>query len=301
MLSMKSNQVLRGSLASCAIVLASVFAGSLAQAAGPTVSECLDASSASLKAGNEHKLRAERAALLRCASASCPSEVRKECSRRVDEVNAAMPTLVFEAKDENGNDLSAVKVLLDGQPFASRLDGSALPVDPGEHTFLLETDGYPALSKKLVIRESEKDRRESIRFGNAPTEPAAAAGAKESNKAPEPASAPGEERQGMPGQKIAALTVGAVGVVALGVGGAFGLSALSKKSSAQQVCPDQCADTNGQDAWHRAKSAGNLSTIFFVAGGVGVAAAATLWFTAPHASETQVGFGLGNLQLRGSF
>ena len=142
--------------------LGALMAESFAHAGEPTVKECLSASEASLKLGNDYKLRAERAQLLICASASCPNDIRKECLRRVDEVNLAIPSIVFEAKDAQGNDLSAVKVTMDGELLAERLRGIALPVDPGEHTFRFEVAGKPAIEKQLLIREAQKDRHETI-------------------------------------------------------------------------------------------------------------------------------------------
>src|SRR5579864_2251399 len=106
-----------------------------ARAEGPTVADCLASSDASLKLGREHRLREERAQLLICAATDCPVVIRNECIRRVDEVNAAIPTLIFEAKDAAGNDLSAVKVTMDGEVLAQSLDGTALSIDPGLHTF----------------------------------------------------------------------------------------------------------------------------------------------------------------------
>src|SRR5882724_994889 len=65
----------------------------------PTTTECLLASDASLRADAAHELRAERAQLLVCASGSCPTDIRKECIRRVEEVSTEMPTILFEARD----------------------------------------------------------------------------------------------------------------------------------------------------------------------------------------------------------
>src|ERR1017187_7463692 len=96
------------SLAITAMVL--VFSEGLALAADPTTADCLAASDASLKSGNEHKLRAERSQLLTCASSNCPTDIRKDCTSRVDEVNAQIPTIIFRAKDPSGADLSGVKV-----------------------------------------------------------------------------------------------------------------------------------------------------------------------------------------------
>src|SRR5580658_1231325 len=86
-------------------------------ASDPTTADCLSASEASLKLRGEHKLREARGQLLVCASASCPADVRNECVRRVDPVNAAIPTIIFEAKDAAGNDMSAVTITMHGHPL----------------------------------------------------------------------------------------------------------------------------------------------------------------------------------------
>ena len=110
-----------------------LLAEGVAHAADPTKAECLAASSASLQSAADHKLRLERSQLFVCASTTCPAVVRKECLSRIDEVSAQIPTIVFEVKDGGGNELSAVKVTMDGEVVAEHLDGSALPLDPGNH------------------------------------------------------------------------------------------------------------------------------------------------------------------------
>ena len=145
-----------------------------ARAADPTTADCLSASENSLTLGSEHQLRAARAQLLVCAAASCPADVRKECTSRVADVNAAMPTIIFEARDAAGNDVSAVRVTMDGQRLAARLEGAPFSIDPGEHAFSFEMDGQPVVQKTFVIHESEKDRREVVVLG-APVAPATAA------------------------------------------------------------------------------------------------------------------------------
>src|SRR5579863_741315 len=123
------------------LFLAATPLTSLAQAADPTTADCLSASEASLKLRGEHRLREARGQLLVCAAASCPEDVRNECVRRIDPVNAAIPTIIFEAKDAAGNDMTAVRVTMDGQPIADRLEGSAISIDPGTHTFRFEAAG----------------------------------------------------------------------------------------------------------------------------------------------------------------
>jgi hypothetical protein len=257
-----------------------------ARAAQPSTTDCLAASESSIKAGNEHKLRAERQQLLICAAESCPTEIRKECTRRVEEVNAAIPTLVFEAKGEAGNDLSDVKVTMDGEVLAEHLDGTALAVDPGEHTFIFETSGQLPVQKQLVVREADKERHEAVQFGTPSTGGAAPAAATSGG--------------GRSTQKVVAAVVAGIGVVGLGVGGTFGVIAISRKDHAEKICPGECLDTEGQKAWTDAKSAGNISTIAFIAGGAALATGAVLWFTAGP-SKAQVSLGLGSVRVKGSF
>jgi len=279
------------------------------RAADPTTADCLAASEVSLKLGNAHKLRTERSQLLVCAAPSCPVDIRKECLRRVDEVNAAIPTLVFEARDASGADLSAVKVTMDSEVLAERLEGTPLSLDPGEHTFVFETAGQLALTKALVIREAEKDRRESITFGpnGAPASPAspltaatpalpAAAGEPLSTAHPPP-----PPRQGLGTQRIVALAAGGLGLVGLGIGAGLGLSARSQYNDANTICPGTVCPS--QDAVDKSKSAaqkGNIATAAFIVGGLGVGAGVVLWLTGAPA-HTQIGIGPTSVTMRMSW
>ena len=115
----------------------------IARAAEPTKTDCLDASEAWLAQRKAGKLRAARGELLVCAAASCPKDVREECAQHVPEIGAAIPTLVFEVKDASGEDVSAVRVTLDGAPLVDWLDGTAIPLDPGDHLFTFVAEGLP--------------------------------------------------------------------------------------------------------------------------------------------------------------
>jgi hypothetical protein len=303
-------------------LLAAVVAGVIltapapAHAADPTTSDCLGASESSISLRNQHKLRAALAQLLVCAAPTCPADVRGECTRRVAEVNAAIPTIVFEVKDASGNDLSAIKVSMDGQPLAERLEGTPLSIDPGVHMFAFETPGKPKVEKQLIIRQGEKDRRERVTLGGTaaatPAEPpvptgatpvpaATPASAEPPPAQPETSSLSTERPSKIGGQKIGALVAAGVGVVGVGLGTVFGLQSISKHKDAAAACPDRCTDQSGVESWNSARSAGNASTIAFVVGGVGLAAGAALWFTAKPSASTQVGVGPGSIELRGSW
>jgi hypothetical protein len=276
--------------------------GGSAQGADDTVAECLAASDASLKSGTEHRLRDERAHLLVCAAAGCPAEIREECIRRVDEVNAAIPTVIFEVKDAAGNDLSAVRVTMDGEMLVERLEGVALSIDPGAHTFAFEAPGRPRVLKHFVIRESQKDRREPITLdARASPSTGLPLAATQSTLPPQPAQGEGTSGLGM--RRIVTVVAGIVGVGGVGIGTAFGLTAWSKRDSARNACPSLCSTQEGVDMWNDAKTWGNASTVAFVVGAVGVGTAAVLWFTdkgeVGREPRAQVGLGFGTVAVSG--
>jgi hypothetical protein len=83
-------------------------------------------------------------------------------------------------------------------------------------------------------------------------------------------------------QRTMAVVAGAAGIVALGVGGVFGLVSMSKKGDADTHCDaGNTCDDDGLALRRDAISAGNLSSVFFVAGGVLAATGIVLWLTAP--------------------
>jgi hypothetical protein len=279
-------------------VLASALTLSVgvAGAVDPTTADCLAASEASFKSAGQHKLREERSALLVCAAASCPADIRKECMSRVNEVSIQIPSIIFAAKDASGADLSAVKVSMDGEILAERLEGLAISVDPGEHTFVYETAGHARVSKTIIVQEAERERREVVVFGATTS-----TGTPES--APRTTEVQPKDRAGLGVQKVWALVAGGLGIAGLGIGTAFGVAALSKKSDAEGLCPNQCATRAGVDEWSSATTFGNISTMGLAVGGVVLAGGVILWFTAkPNSSQgpsAQVGLGPGSAQLRG--
>ena len=113
-----------------ALWLLTVWTGN-ARAAGPDALECLAAYDLSIPLRNEHKLSAARAQLLLCSAAKCPRDVRLECAKRVEEVDAQMPTIVFDVLDRERKELAAVSVSMDGAPLIEKLGGAALAIDPG--------------------------------------------------------------------------------------------------------------------------------------------------------------------------
>jgi hypothetical protein len=310
---------------------AAVFAGIVvglvcfalpAFAAAPTKGECVDADTRAQSLRREDKLAQARAELLICADVACPKMVRDDCAQRIDELNGAQPTVAFAAKDASGADLSAVKVTIDGAPFADKLDGSSLAVDPGEHDFTFVAAGQTPVTLHIVVHEGEKARREAVVIGTrmpvpAPqaTAPAAAAtAAVPATSSPRETTPASSSARGS--QRVAGVVVGGVGVVGVALGAIFGAKAASDFSAQKSACGSPgCSPADHAQAVSDhgdATNAGTIATVAFIAGGALVAGGLTLFVTAPRRNESDgpaaalrivpsLGRGSGALLLRGSF
>jgi hypothetical protein len=283
----------------CALAIATLLSSSgRAAAADPTTSDCLTANESSIALRNAGQLRAALAQMLVCAAATCPADVQAECLRRIAEVDVTMPTIVFRVTDAMGNDAAAAKVTMDGEVLSDWLEGVAISLDPGVHTFVFEAAGLPPLTKQMVIRQGEKDRREVVQLLSPTPAPGPLLPSSSPTDRPVPPSHTTPPSQGIGVQRMLALVAGGVGVAGVAAGTAFGLESMSKHDDALKACPAACAGPNGVTLWNQARSAGDLSTVGFVVGAVGLAGGAVLWFTARNSGETSVQLGLGPAALQ---
>ncbi|HEY4394420.1 MAG TPA: hypothetical protein VGP64_10175 [Polyangia bacterium] len=282
------------------VLTVSAAAGGIARAADPSTGECLAATESSLSLRHQHKLRDARAKALICSAPSCPTDIREECARRVGEINVAIPTIVFDVRDADGGDLVAVKVSMDGQLLTDHLDGTAVAIDPGPHTFTFEAAGQPRAEKKLIIREGQKDRNEVVTVGTrkvaaapvpaparAPTpgptsaaagEPLAAPGISAPSASPAP---PDTSTEGH-GQRVAAVTVGIVGVAAVGAGAYFSYLTHSLDNSVTNASTFSPSDDSSGHTAH------TLQFVMYGAGAAALAAAVILYAVAPSGQEHTV-------------
>jgi len=260
-------------------VCAAVFvSASPAFAAEPSKQECVAANEAAQDLQRTGKLREARATLAVCTAASCPGAVREDCGQRLREVESSIPKLVFAAKDAAGHDLGAVHVTMDGESLLEKLDGSATMVDPGEHHFTFEADGFRKNETTLLVREGEVDRpvRVVLISTSAPPEGTASAAGEGDNT-----------------RRALGITLGVVGLGGMAAGAVFGILA---KSTYDQVTKDcgqtvrQCVDPNGNyhDDYNTAVNQATVSTVAFIAGGVLFAAGAVIFLTAPSVTTGEV-------------
>ncbi|WP_437581526.1 hypothetical protein [Sorangium sp. So ce887] len=111
------------------------------------------------------KLLAAREALIACSQPTCPAAAVADCGPWLAEVEKSLPTVVIAARDAHGRERLDVRVLVDGRLLAAALDGKALPVDPGPHTFRYQPAWGPAVEERVLIREGEKNRALTVALG----------------------------------------------------------------------------------------------------------------------------------------
>jgi hypothetical protein len=172
-----------------------------------------------------------RAQFVMCAAAPCPRVVTQDCEQWLGQIDAAMPTVILSA-ELDGRDVSDVKVLVDGVPFAEKADGLALNVDPGEHTFQFER-ASEFRTVTIVVREGEKRRLVAISL-TAPKAPVA-----ETHDAPAPAPPPAKDSR----RTVLGFSLLGLGVVGLGASAFFGVSAVGGYDDLTRCRPD-CAQSD---------------------------------------------------------
>jgi hypothetical protein len=151
---------------------AALFAGPLLfaavsgerSAASADKQACVAAHEAAQKLRQGGKLREAREKLVSCAQDACPAMVRADCGPWLREVENGLPTIVIAARNADGSDAADVKVTIDRSTVLAKLDGTAVPIDPGEHELRFERPPSPSILQTVVAREGEKGRRIEVRF-----------------------------------------------------------------------------------------------------------------------------------------
>lgn len=322
---MKKSQSVRCWLSASVIITLLPGSTPLARAAPR---ECNDALVEGQRLEQASKLLAARERFLACSVESCGKNLPKDCRERYEALLPRIPTVVLEA-GRGDEQLVEVQVSIDGVVVVSRLDGRALEVDPGEHTFVFTAKGESVSEKRLVL-ESKKGQSVKAAFPVAkveakppvvavptaipePTKPVAPAPPPPATSSAPTAEAPpkviDDGASGARGstQRWVGLVTGGVGLATMGVGGLVGLSARSKASSAD-CANGACATPADAELRHSAVSQAGTATLLVGIGAALVAGGVVVWLTAPSDTAkgatrgvTSVGLGPSGIVVGGSF
>jgi len=181
--------------------------------------------------------------------------------------------------------------------FAVELDGAALPparwgatdpIDPGEHTIRATAPGKQAWEQRVEIgREADaktvaipalEDESSAVPAPVPPT-PAPTESTEPPPKPEQPKpppTPPPAPKPPDPAMQRLGLFVGSAGLLAVGVGGYFGLQAFSKWSEREDNCPNGKCTAAAAEFGDQAKSAARKANIGIGLGVIGLAAGASL-------------------------
>ena len=231
-----------------------------------------------------------------------------------------------------------VRLTLDSDPPGARIEDERFPasgsairneytvsgptqlgVRPGRHRFTAKLAGHADAVWEVTLSPRQQESHAFKLTETVAPAPAPAAAPPLPAPAAATAAVDTSSAKGSNGMRIGAYVALGVGVVGLGAGTIFGLSAKSKYQEANDITNDNenCPPSGpcelpaplfdqreqlGKDG----DSAKTLSLVGFVVGGVGFAAGVTLFILSnkkeqPAAAKVEPYLGLGNLGVRGSF
>jgi hypothetical protein len=194
----------------------------------------------------------------------------------------------------------------DGVALARAAWGTRIPVNPGIHVVEAMAPGKVRRRIELTVKGDGDVETATVApledepvpppspVVVAPPPPMAAA-------PPPPAPPPGvpPPRTGLSSRRIVALASGSAGVVGVGLGTYFGLTAIKKHNDPNAACPSSGADCNGPiDLNNQAKFNADASTVSFAIGLAALAAGAYLWL---GDTSVTVSTGVGRLAVSGAF
>lgn len=225
------------------------------------------------KAGHVATARARYDDYLQIFASLTPEQQKRQFGReriaatKKAELSPRVPTVTVTLSSTAP---SGTRVTCDDLELKATSLGVPLPLDPGDHTFRAAPPSGAAVEERLTL--SERESRTITLNVAAP---------KEAPPPPKPKAAPAPS--GLGARRIGAIIAGGVGLAGLGAGVAFGALTLRKRDVIEQHCtiapgqPDIC-DTTGVSAHNDALTMGWVSTGGFILGGLGLGAAATLFF-----------------------
>lgn len=243
------------------------FAG--VAAASPTKDRCVDADTFGQSHRQAGGLHAARAEFRVCVDPACPAIVRSDCKMRLEEIDRVMPTIVLDPPV----DLAAAKITMDGVLIAGT---DPIEVDPGAHRFVLRVGSLPPVTREVVIAEGDKARRVTFDRPTAVISPT-----------PKPG--------GMRPLRVGGIVAGALGLVSVGFGIAFGLASFGAWSSVESECFQAavCDLARATRDRQRTLDLASASDATFIAGGVLLAAGVTLFLLGGSVAPTASRDGLG--------
>jgi len=233
--------------------------------ADDTVRTCIDASTAGQTLRQQGRLLDARSRMIACSRDACPGIVRSHCARWLGEIDNRIPSIVVRGQDAAGKDLVDARVVIDGKP--GKMDGLAVPLDPGEHVVSVESRAGRE-EERVILIEGEASRLVMLRVGGTARAASPAPTVARATRVP-----------------LGAWILGGAGIAALGVATYFGVAANGQLEDLKSECSPSCTPAQTQP--------GRTDALVFyslLGGGAAAIGAALVWalaFPAAPAVEVQ--------------
>lgn len=210
------------------------------------------------------------------------AERERMAAARAAALDPLLPHLTIRPDVKDGEP----EILRDGVPVAKALWGTAVPVDPGTHTVEARLAGHVARSISVSLGKGESADLPIPVLERAHDDAPITEPRRRSEVAPEPPAAAPPPLAPKASSRVPPLVAAGIGVGGVAVGTIFGVRALSLASDVDDACPAGPCSHEVRVKADDSRAAGNVSTVGFAVGVVGLAAAAVLWFSAPRASRS---------------
>ncbi len=243
-----------------AIAPALVVAYLLTPASARADATCISAYEQTQTLRKDGKPLASKAQAAICSRESCPALLTKDCTKWLAELDAIIPSVVLDPRTPAGALRADAHVKIDGTRSTEKVDGKALPLEPGSHTLVFEADGSAPVERTFVLKEGEKSKKVTVTMALAEPSPAASSAGR-----PIP---------------IGVWIFGGATVIALATSAVFAVDGLGKKSDLDK-CKPRCA---GPDV-DAMSSSFTLADVALGAGVMAGAAAVYLFLTRPLAES----------------
>jgi hypothetical protein len=125
---------------------------------GPHKSACVEAYNEAMERMGAARLREARVLAGQCAAPTCGRALRQECVLLYTRLDADIPTIVPFVADDADVRSGDVEVRMDGEVLTSKLDGRAIPVDPGLHHLTFTVENEVVASEDAMIVQGQRNR-----------------------------------------------------------------------------------------------------------------------------------------------
>lgn len=221
---------------------------------------------------------------------------------RATSLEARVPSLAVVVPPRSV--VAGLTIARDGEPLPKTAWGTAIPLDPGEHSIIASAPSRKTLRIGALLPAA----RDTVTVTVPPLEDESSAPLLEPPPAPigpTPTTPPQPHFSPSPAAstgRVVGLAIGGMGVTAIGVGAAFGLVALSKLQQANGgPCDpsDRCSPA-GLELRQDAERAGNASTAWLVVGGAALVSGVLLYMASGPAATSNTGVGVSPMMGRQS-